>query len=148
MSNPITDNEDADKTVQFSTIWRSLAVLAFAMLSFITAGLFTWGLWVTLTIGQHEKLLAVLQERSGGKGISQSVNVGQAEAGALAKDSAKTWLTTQDVAKREQVTDRTILNYIKQGLIDPMPQQMGKEWHIAEEYRILPNAAEDCGNTP
>lgn len=147
MSNPITDAEDASKAVQFSTIWRSLAVLAFAMLSFITAGLFTWGLWVTMTINTHEKMLAVLQERSGNKGITQSVNVGQTDAQSLAKESAKTWLTTKDVAEREGVTERTVINYIQAGMIDPAPKQNGKSWEIAADFRIIPKDSECCGTT-
>ncbi len=147
MSNPILEPEDPNKLVQFSTIWRSLAVLAFAMLSFITAGLFTWGLWVTMTLQTHEKVLAVLQERSGGKGITQSVNVGQAEA-ALVKDSAKTWLTTKDVAAREGITERTVINYIEQGMIEPTPRKNGKAYEIAANFRIIPKSSEECGEFP
>jgi hypothetical protein len=145
VSNPITDQEDANKTVQFSTIWRGLAVLAFAMLSFITAGLFTWGLWVTMTLQAHEKVLAVLQDRGGGKGITQSVNVGQADK-ALVKDSAKIWLTTKDVATREGISERTVINYIEQGMIDPLPRKNGKAWEIAENFRIVPPDTEECRN--
>ncbi len=151
MSNPILDPTNGTKTVQFSTIWRSLAVLAFAMLSFITAGLVTWGVWVTMTISSHERLLAVLQERSGNaKGISQSVNVGQAKeaAGALVKDSAKTWLTTKDVAEREGITERTVINYIENGMIEPTPVKNGKAWEIAENFRIVPHDSEECGIFP
>jgi len=74
--------------------------------------------------------------------------VGQAEAGALAKDSAKTWLTTKDVATREGVSERTVINYIQRGMIDPTPRMNGHAWEIAENFRILPNEAEDCRNVP
>lgn len=149
MSNPLTDTADPEQNVHFSTIWRSLAVLSFAMLSFTTAGIFTWGLWVTMTLNTHEKVLAVLQERSGGRGISQSVNVGQTEdAGTLVKDSAKTWLTTKDVAAREGISERTVINYIEHGMIDPEPRKNGKAWEIAEHFRIVPCDSENCGEVP
>ena len=150
MTNPLTEHEDGESNVHFSTIWRSLAVLSFAMLTFTTAGIFTWGLWVTMTLSTHEKVLAVLQERSGGRGISQSVNVGEANDSATVtgKDSAKTWLTTKDVAAREGITERTVLNYIEQGMIDPEPRKNGKAWEIAEHFRIVPCDAENCGEGP
>jgi len=76
---------------------------------------------------------------------STSVITGQKDAAAMPA-SAKTWLTTTDVAKREQVTERTIINYIEAGQIDPAPVKEGKEWHIAEHFRIIPKNAEECGN--
>lgn len=74
-----------------------------------------------------------------------SVNVGDAEAD-LKNQSAKTWLTTQEVAKRENVTDRTVINYIESQMIDPPPARDGKAWRIAENYRIVPNDSELCGS--
>jgi len=152
MSNPLTDTEDAEQTVHFSTVWRSLAVLSFGMLTFTTAGIFTWGLWVTMSLNTHEKMLAVLQERSSnGKGILQSVNVNEAKDAASltqGKDSAKTWLTTKDVAQREGITERTVLNYIEHGMIEPEPRKNGKSWEIAEHFRIVPCDAKNCGEVP
>lgn len=150
MSNPITEPHDAESPVQFSTVWRGMAILAFAMLSFITAGLFSWGVWVTVTVNSHDKLLAVLQERSH-KGISQSVNVGEVKESAALTDqqgSAKSWLTTKDVATREGITERTVINYIEQGMIEPAPRKTGKAWEIAEHFRIIPKDAENCGEFP
>lgn len=152
MSNPLTDHDDAAAAVQFSTVWRGMAILAFGMLTLITAGLFSWGVWVTVTVNAHEKLLAVLQERSSnGKGISQSVNVGEVNDSAAlteGKDSAKTWLTTKDVAAREGITERTVINYIENGMIDPTPRKNGKAWEIAANFRIVPNDSESCGEMP
>lgn len=149
MPNPLTEQHDAAAPVNFGALWRAGAMLAFGMLSFITVGLFTWGVWVTMAINWHEKQIAVLQERSGGKGISQSVNVGQAkDAAALVKDSAKTWLTTKDVAEREGITERTVINYIENGMIEPTPVKNGKAWEIAEHFRIIPNDSESCGTFP
>jgi len=150
VSNPLTEHDDAEAPVNFGALWRAGAVLAFGMLSFITVGLFTWGVWVTMAINRHDKQIAVLQERSGGKGISQSVNVGEVKdaAGKLVKESAKTWLTTKDVAERQGITERTVLNYIENGMIEPTPVKNGKSWEIAENFRIVPHDSEECGIFP
>lgn len=150
MHNPLTEHDDAEAPVNFGVLWRAGAVLAFGMLSFITVGLFTWGVWVTMTLNGHEKQLAVLQERSGGKGISQSVNVGEVKdaTGKLVKESAKTWLTTKDVAEREGITEQTVINYIQKGMIEPTPVMNGKAWEIAANFRIVPNESEECGIFP
>lgn len=94
----------------------------------------------------HEWRIAALEARKGTSGVTQSVNVGAAEGSDDKLDSSKTWLTTQEVAKREGVTDRTIINYINDAMIEPPPVQLGKSWHITENYRIVPKDAECCGN--
>lgn len=76
---------------------------------------------------------------------STSVITGQKDAATLPA-STKTWLTTTDVAQREKVTERTVINYIESGQIQPPPINAGKEWHIAENFRIIPKTAENCGN--
>jgi hypothetical protein len=96
-------------------------------------------------ISFHEWRIQALESRKS-SGVSQSVNVGSAEGLAEEDESARTWLTTQEVAAREKVTDRTVINYIQAGMIEPEPVQIGKAWHIAENYRILPKPAETCGN--
>jgi hypothetical protein len=84
--------------------------------------------------------------QSGGKGnISNSINMGSAEADTEMVDSAKTWLTTKDVATREGCDERTVLNYIARGQIVPMPEKDGKSWRISEGFRIIPNPAESGG---
>jgi hypothetical protein len=146
MSNPLTDETNGNRALRFSTLWRAMAVLSFCMLSFTTAGLFTWGVWITVTVNSHEKDIARLQERtSTGKGMSQSVNVGDSKAGA-AEATARTWLTTKEVAEREKIDERTVINYIAAGQIEPPPVKNGKAWQIAEEFRIVPGDSEDCGN--
>lgn len=105
--------------------------------------------WLVNKVLAHDTDIALLKlelamSRKSANGISQSVNVGKT-ADEIAPDSARTWLTTQEVAKRELVTDRTILNYIEAGMIEPAPTRTGKEWHIAEHYRIVPNHSESCG---
>lgn len=105
--------------------------------------------WLVNKVISHDTDIALLKLEISmsrkSSGITQSVNVGDADKNKQ-PPSAKTWLTTQEVAKRENVSDRTVINYIEAQMIDPPPQKLGKEWHIAEHYRILPNDAESCGN--
>lgn len=149
-SNPIFDPpaDHANQAVSFGALWKAMAVTGFLMLCSTCMGLLTWGTWVTYTINQHSTSIAVLEAvRGDANGVSQSVNVGEASA-ALTKageDSARTWLTVQEVAKRERVTDRSVLNYIESGMIDPEPQKSGNSWVIAENYRIVPKDSESCG---
>jgi len=152
MSNPLLDSHDATENVQIGTIWKSLGVLAFGMLSVIFLGLLTWGSWVTMSIHDHNTQFAVLKAlrgQSNGSGVSQSVNVGEVkEADKPLEASAKTWLTTKDVAAREGITERTVINYIENGMIEPTPRKNGKAWEIAEHFRIIPNDSENGGEIP
>ena len=149
MSNPLLEAANPTDNVQIGTIWKGMAVIAFMMLSFTCVTALTWGVWVTVSIKEHDTKFAVLEERtSGGKGVSQSVNVGSTDPNKPLEASAKTWLTTKDVAEREGITERTALNYIEQGMIDPTPRKNGKSWEIAANFRILPNDSESCGNIP
>ncbi len=57
-------------------------------------------------------------------------------------EAARSYLTTADVALREGIAERTVVEYINQGRISPAPEKTGKSWSIAAQYRILPpNAA-------
>jgi len=106
--------------------------------------------WTVNTILAHDRDIAVLKMQMtmhGLKGVSQNVNVGQHDK-AVAETSAKTWLTTKDVAAKEGVTERTVLNYIKDKMIQPPPQFNGKSYDIATNFRIIPKDSEDCGNIP
>ena len=148
MSNPLLESHDPTESVQIGTIWKSLGVLAFAMLTFITAGLFTWGVWVTMTIQDHGTSIAVLKATRG-NGVRQSENVGELkDADNPLKGSADTWLTTKDVAALEGITERTVINYIENGMIEPTPRKNGKSWEIAEHFRIIPNDSENGGEIP
>lgn len=97
----------------------------------------------------HDWRIAALERQSARNGgVTQSVNVGDASSAVTKADedtSARTWLTVQEVAKREGKTDRSVLNYIESGMIDPEPLKQGKSWMIAEHYRIVPKEAENCG---
>lgn len=110
-----------------------------------------FAIWMTTKVLAHDTDIAVLKMQiamqSGGK-VSQSVNVGQNKAGEAQEASAKTWLTTKDVAEREGITERTVLNYIENGMIEPTPRKNGKSWEIAANFRIVPNDSESCGEFP
>ncbi len=118
MSNPLTDHTDAQDPIRFSTMWRAMAIAGFGMLSFITMGFLTWGGWVTVSIIAHGEAIAAFKGWQG-NGVSQNVNVGEVkDADKPLEASAKTWLTTKDVAAREGITERTVINYIENGMID------------------------------
>lgn len=138
-----------NEIVKLPGFWEVMAKFAFAAsVPMFLLGV-SWACWVTNRVWQNTTDIAILKDvrtRPHG-GVTQSVNVGAADSDEdMALDSARTWLTTQEVAKREQVTDRTILNYIECGMIKPDPVKRGKSWEIAENYRILPNDSEVCGN--
>ena len=85
--------------------------------------------------------------QSGGK-MNQNVNVGDSKESATEMTTARTWLTTKQVAEREKIDERTVLNYIAAGQIEPTPVKNGKAWQIAEHFRILPKTSETCGTEP
>ncbi len=141
-------DEDGNEIVSLPGFWQTLAKFALlASVPMVGLGM-TWCIWVTTTIWTNKTDIAILKDarfRSNG-GVSTNVNVGSAEAIAEEdENSARTWLTTQEVAAREKITDRTVINYIQNGMIQPEPVQIGKSWHIAENYRIVPKSSETCG---
>lgn len=73
--------------------------------------------------------------------VSQNVNVNTTSTQPEKEESARTFLTVQEVAERENVADRTVLNWIEEGRIVPAPVKEGKAWVIAESFRILPHVA-------
>lgn len=60
--------------------------------------------------------------------------------------SHKSYLTTEEVARKENKTARTIINWIEDGKIDPPPVKDGKSYQISENYRIIPKNSETFGN--
>ncbi len=51
-------------------------------------------------------------------------------------DSRAIWLTTDDVARREKKSPRTILTWISEGRITPAPVQTDRAWMISPDYTI------------
>lgn len=79
---------------------------------------------------------------------SQSVNVGQSKTAEDLVLTARDYLTTADIAQRENVTERAVTEWINEGRIYPEPVKQGKAWIIAKNFRIIPNGAEECGEDP
>ena len=77
----------------------------------------------------------------------QSVNVGQSASPEDPQLTARDYLTTADIAQRENVTERAVTEWINSGRIQPEPVKQGKAWIIAKNFRILPNDSECCGET-
>jgi hypothetical protein len=136
--------DDQEEIIRVGTIngWVFKIAIWFAPL---------FAVWMTTKVLAHDTEIAVLKMRmnmhDGGK-VSLSVNVGQTKEGKESQMTAKTWLTTKDVAEREGITERTVINYIENGMIEPTPRKNGKAWEIAEHFRIIPNDSESCGEMP
>ena len=81
---------------------------------------------------------------SGGAQNHTSIMTGQAKEAVA---SHKEYLTTKDVAEIEKVSERTITNWISQGVIMPPPVKQGKEFVIAANYRKIPQMSAPDGTT-
>lgn len=136
--------DDQEEIIRVGTIngWAFKVAIWFAPI---------FAIWMTTKVLAHDTDIAVLKMQiamQGGGKVSQSVNVGQTKDGEESQMTAKTWLTTKDVAQREGITERTVINYIENGMIEPTPKKNGKAWEIAPEFRIVPNDSESCGEFP
>lgn len=57
----------------------------------------------------------------------------------------RAYLTTKDVAEKEAVETRTVIDWIAKRRIVPAPERSGdRQWAIAADYRILPQIAESA----
>ena len=72
---------------------------------------------------------------------SNTVSGGSVTIGAAKPESQRVFLTVSEVAEREQVSERTITDWIGKGVIHPRPERDGRPWRIAADYRILPQSA-------
>ncbi len=140
-------DDDGNAILKMSALWKIGAALAVALISAQTGLLFTWGVWITSTVQGHRTEIALLKQ-SRSNGVSQSVKVGGLTPSDEPElvDSHRGYLTTAEVAKREGKTERTVVEWIASGMIEPPPSKPGKEWQIAENYRITPKTAENCGD--
>ncbi len=75
-------------------------------------------------------------------GNSASISVGASES---VVDSGRGYLTVAEVAAKEGKAERTILDWIEAGRVEPMPVKSAKSWVVAADYRILPHFAEGGG---
>lgn len=67
---------------------------------------------------------------------TNSLHIGTTTAPAPDPESRATWLTTDDVARREKKSPRTILTWISEGRITPAPVQTERAWLISTNYTI------------
>jgi len=63
--------------------------------------------------------------------------------GAEVVDPQRDYLTTEEVAAKEGVSVRPVVQWIAEGKISPAPEQGARAWRIAANYRILPQLAEE-----
>ena len=139
--------EDTESVIRLGTIhsWLFKISMWAAPIFFI---------WAVTSIMRHDTEIAVLKMQiamiqSGGKGsVSQNVNVGKSDAKPRLVDTSRDYVTTADVAAREKVTERAVIDWISAGRIEPMPVKTGKSWTIAKNFRIIPQDTECCGKTP
>ena len=109
-----------------------------------------FSVWLVSKVLTHDTDIAVLKMQlaisgSRGNAMTNSVNVGAAGEAETLEASARTWLTTREVAEREGCDERTVINYIAAGQIEPAPVKVGKSWQIAETFRIVPKDSESGG---
>lgn len=117
-------DEDGNSIVTLSTIHAAVFRFVIWAAALAIPGGVMATYHVLRTVDNHEWRLQLLErDSSRGGNVSQNVNVGAVEDVA---ESAREYLTVQEVAEREGVTDRTILNWIDEGRIHPAPIKEGK----------------------
>ena len=70
---------------------------------------------------------------------SPATNTNSLHIGTTATPDAESraaWLTTEDVARREKKSPRTILTWITEGRITPAPIQTDRAWLISPDYIV------------
>jgi excisionase family DNA binding protein len=72
---------------------------------------------------------------------TNSLNIGPQSAATAGPQ--RDYLTTEEVATRENVSPRTVLTWIETGRIHPTPTRTGRAWTIAPHYRLQPQFTAD-----
>lgn len=103
------------------------------------------GIWILLTAVIVALISLVMRPGSSAPGSNASISVGATET---VVDSARDYLTVSQVAAREGKAERTIIEWIETGRIQPAPTKPSKEWIIAANYRITPQLAAQSGTPP
>lgn len=102
----------------------------------------TWLMITGIIVG----ILNLVITRPSTNASSQSTSVITSEAADLTQlTTHRTYLTTADVAAKEKVSVREVVDMIAQGEIEPPPEKSGREYRIAASYRIMPHSAASCG---
>lgn len=141
----------AEENVTTTTVMGWLFRLNMMLIPFGSVCVFWLMVWLVSGYFGHETRISVLEaaRNSNRPGISQSVNVGQADKVAdSASKSQRPYLNVKEVALKEGVSDRAIIDWIGKGRIEPAPVKSGKEYTIAADYRVLPQDAACCGDEP
>lgn len=138
---------DDTEDIHLPGFWTVVAKLAFGLSIPVTFLGVSWAVWMTTEMFGHDKRISILESHSGkAQNQTTSVNVGEASsAAAQPVTTRKIWRTTADVAREEEVAERTVVEWIASGMISPPPTKQGKAWMIAENYRIVPPDAASCG---
>lgn len=106
-----------------------------------------WLVIVAVLVGLLNLLIARPSASHTAPNQSTSVITGDAsDLGQLT--THRTYLTTADVAAKEKVSVREVVDMIAHGEIQPPPERDGREYRIATHYRIQPQSAADCGTDP
>lgn len=94
-------------------------------------------------------LLNLVMAKQSAPASTQSTSVITSEsartAGSHAATSRRDYFLVSEVATREGKSERTIIEWIEAGRIQPAPSKEGKEWRISESYRIPPQLAASSG---
>lgn len=107
-------------------------------------------------LGDHDRRISRLEVRNGlansadptSPAANTNTNTIAINTEPPALPSARDYLTTQEVASREKVTDREVLYMIARGSIIPQPVKSGKTWRIPKEYAIRTDPTERFGTVP
>lgn len=78
-------------------------------------------------------------------GSTQSTSVITSDAAkglGAPTESARDYFLVSEVAAKEGKTERTILNYIDQKLIQPEPVETSRGWQISKDYKIPAKVAQ------
>lgn len=101
--------------------------------------------WVIIGAVLVALLSLIIRPTAAAPGNNASINVGATDT---LVESARDYLTVSEVALREGKAERTILDWIETGRIQPTPTKPSKEWIIAANYRITPQLAASSGTPP
>lgn len=140
-------DHDGTEILKLPGFWATLFKVCMALGVPISMGVLSIIVWMFMQIMSLNTRVTLLEFRAGavvgtGSPLSNSVSINDAAKGAMHQ---RDYLTTADVAEREGVSVRTVVDWILKGRIDPEPEKRGKSYTIAENYRILP---QDSANAP
>jgi hypothetical protein len=120
----------------------TLSKLAWLVIAAVLVGILNLVIGKPGTTAPHQSTSVITGDAQSGPGLLDA-----ATATGTAQ-SHRDYLTTADVAAKENVSVREVVDMIAQGEITPPPQKQGREYRITADYRIQPHPAADCGTQP